>query len=182
MNREPRTRDLRQGNIDEREMVLPQLRIARTDEAPAVAALVNAAFQVESFFKRGDRTNSADVLNLMKRGEFLVLDAPEVAADAGTGLAGCVYARMNGDRGCFGMLSIDPGFQGRGLGRSMVAAIESRFRAQGCRALDIHVVNLREELPPFYERFGYVISGTLPFPDDGSATQPCHFIVMTKCM
>jgi len=163
-------------------MILAPLRVARADEAPAVAALVNAAFQVEAFFKRGDRTNPAEIVDLMQRGEFLVLDEPGVAGDAGTGLAACVYARMTGDRGYFGMLSIDPGFQGRGLGRSMVAAIESRFRAQGCRAVDIHVVNLREELPPLYERFGYVISGTLPFPDDGSATQPCHFIVMTKCM
>ena len=34
-----------------RMMVLPQLRVARPDEALAVAALVNAAFQVEAFFK-----------------------------------------------------------------------------------------------------------------------------------
>jgi ribosomal protein S18 acetylase RimI-like enzyme len=163
-------------------MILAPLRVARADEAPAVAALVNAAFQVEAFFKRGDRTNAAEVLDLMQRGEFLVLDDADETDDSRTRLTACVYARVTGDRGYFGMLSIDPRLQGRGLGRSMVAAIESRFRAQGCRAVDIHVVNLREELPPFYERFGYVISGTLPFPDDGSATQPCHFIVMTKCM
>jgi ribosomal protein S18 acetylase RimI-like enzyme len=158
-------------------MVLPQLRVAGADEAPAVAALVNAAFQVEAFFKRGDRTDAAEVRDLMQSGEFLVLDEPQ---PAGTGLTACVYVRMNGDRGYFGMLSIDPRFQGRGLGRSMVAAVESYFRARGCRAVDIQVVNLREELPPFYERLGYVSSGTLPFPDDGSSTQPCHFVVMTK--
>ena len=118
----------------------------------------------------------------MQRGEFLVFDDPNEGDHSGIGLTACVYARVNGDRGYFGMLSINPRLQGRGLGGSMVAAVESRVRAQGCRAVDIHVVNLREELPPFYERFGYVISGTLPFPDDGSATQPCHFIVMTKCM
>jgi ribosomal protein S18 acetylase RimI-like enzyme len=161
-------------------MVLPQLRVARVDEAPAVAALVNAAFQVEAFFKRGNRTDATEVGDLMTRGEFLVLDEPQAAGDSGTGLPACVYVRMNGDRGYFGMLSIDPRFQGRGLGRSMVAAVESRFRAQGCQAVDIQVVNLRKELPPFYGRLGYVSSGTLPFPDDGSATQPCHFVVMTK--
>ena len=161
-------------------MVVPSLRVARADEAPAVAALVNAAFQVEAFFKRGDRTDAAEVRDLMQRGEFLVLDDSQGAGDQGTGLTACVYVRMNGDRGYFGMLSIDPESQGRGLGRSMVAAVESRFRAQGCHAVDIHVVNMRKELPPFYERLGYVASGTLPFPDDGTATQPCHFIVMTK--
>jgi ribosomal protein S18 acetylase RimI-like enzyme len=161
-------------------MVLPSLRVARADEAPVVAALVNAAFQVEAFFKRGDRTDTAEIRDLMQRGEFLVLDESPAAGDQGTGLTACVYVRINGDRGYFGMLSIDPRFQRRGLGRSMVAAVESRFRAQGCRAVDIQVVNLREELAPFYERRGYVASGTLPFPDDGSATEPCHFIVMTK--
>jgi len=163
-------------------MELTQLRVARADEATAVAALVNTAFQVEAFFKRGDRTDAGDIGNMMQRGEFLVLDHLEARDAPGTGLAACVYTRTNGDRGYFGMLSIDPRSQGRGLGRSIIAAVESRFRAQGCRAIDIHVVNLRKELPPFYERLGYVASGTLPFPDDGGATQPCHFIVMTKCM
>ena len=161
-------------------MELTQLRVARADEATAVAALVNTAFQVEAFFKRGDRTDAGDIGNMMQRGEFLVLDHSEARDAPGTGLAACVYTRTNGDRGYFGMLSIDPRSQGRGLGRSIIAAVESRFRAQGCRAIDIHVVNVRKELPPFYERLGYVASGTLPFPDDGGATQPCHFIVMTK--
>ena len=161
-------------------MELTQLRVARADEATAVAALVNTAFQVEAFFKRGDRTDAGEIGNMMQRGEFLVLDHSEARDAPGTGLAACVYTRTNGDRGYFGMLSIDPRSQGRGLGRSIIAAVESRFRAQGCRAIDIHVVNVRKELPPFYERLGYVASGTLPFPDDGGATQPCHFIVMTK--
>ena len=161
-------------------MVLTHLRTARAAEAAAIAALVNAAFQVEAFFKRGDRTDAGEIGNMMQRGEFLVLDHSEAPDAPGTGLAACVYTRTNGDRGYFGMLSIDPRSQGRGLGRSIIAAVESRFRAQGCRAIDIHVVNVRKELPPFYEQLGYVASGTLPFPDDGGATQPCHFIVMTK--
>ena len=161
-------------------MVLTHLRTARAAEAAAIAALVNAAFQVEAFFKRGDRTDAGEIGNMMQRGEFLVLDHSEAPDAPGTGLAACVYTRTNGDRGYFGMLSIDPRSQGRGLGRSIIAAVESRFRAQGCRGIDIHVVNVRKELPPFYERLGYVASGTLPFPDDGGATQPCHFIVMTK--
>ena len=161
-------------------MALTHLRTARAAEAAAIAALVNAAFQVEAFFKRGDRTDAGEIGNMMQRGEFLVLDHSEAPDAPGTGLAACVYTRTNGDRGYFGMLSIDPRSQGRGLGRSIIAAVESRFRAQGCRAIDIHVVNVRKELPPFYERLGYVASGTLPFPDDGGATQPCHFIVMTK--
>ena len=159
------------------------LRVARADEAPAIADLVNAAFRVEAFFKRGNRTEAAEVEALMERGEFLVADDLE---QDGPGteprLAACVYVSVNGDRGYFGMLSLEPRRQGRGLGKALVAEIESRLRARGCRAVDIHVVNLRTELPPFYERLGYVPAGTLPFPDDGSSTQPCHFVVMTKSL
>ena len=46
--------------------------------------------------------------------------------------------------------------------------------------MELEVVNLRTELPPFYTRFGYAPSGTRPFPDKEFAKLPCHFIVMTK--
>jgi GNAT superfamily N-acetyltransferase len=80
------------------------------------------------------------------------------------------------------MLSIDPGQKGRGFGRALIDAVESRARAAGCPSMKIHIVNLREELPPFYQRLGYVETGTLPFPSPDEATRPCHFIVMTKAL
>ena len=80
------------------------------------------------------------------------------------------------------MLSIDPAHQGRGLGRLLIDAVESRCRAAGCPRMKIHIVNLREELPPFYRRLGYVEDGTLPFSTPEEATRPCHFIVMTKAL
>jgi hypothetical protein len=46
--------------------------------------------------------------------------------------------------------------------------------------MDIHIVNLREELPPYYRRLGYAERGTLPFSAPERASRPCHFIVMTK--
>lgn len=157
----------------------PDARPARPDEAPAIAGLINTAFQIEAFFKRGDRTTVAEIRELMNRGEFLVVDDEPLDGHQ-HGLAGCVYVERDVERAYFGMLSIDPRCQGRGLGRALVAIVESRVRAAGCHQLEIHVVNLREELPPFYQRLGYETTGTLPFPDDGSSTQPCHFIVMSK--
>jgi hypothetical protein len=46
--------------------------------------------------------------------------------------------------------------------------------------VDISVVDLRTELPPFYRRLGYVETGTAPFPDPAKAKRPCHFILMSK--
>jgi ribosomal protein S18 acetylase RimI-like enzyme len=153
----------------------PLIRVASTEDAPAIACLVNTAFQIESFFKIGERTNTGEILEMMRTGEFLMLE------DAG--LAGCVYLTIKQDRRAyFGMLSIDPSRQGRGFGRILIDAVEVRARERGCRAMDIHIVNLREELPAFYQKFGYVEHGTLPFPDGEHSTRPCHFVVMSKAL
>ena len=46
--------------------------------------------------------------------------------------------------------------------------------------MEIHVVDLRQELPPIYRRLGYVEVGTEPFPDAERAKRAARFIVMTK--
>jgi GNAT superfamily N-acetyltransferase len=150
------------------------LRIARPEEAVRVAALITLAYRVEAFFVKGDRTNADDILRRQRRGNFLVLEDP-----SGT-LAGCVYVERRNERGYFGMLSVDPSRQGEGLGARLVAAAEQQCRAAGCREMEIEVVNLRTELPPFYRRLGYVEQGIRAFPQDERVTQPCHFIVMTR--
>jgi ribosomal protein S18 acetylase RimI-like enzyme len=152
------------------------IRVASTQDVPAIVALVNIAFQVEAFFKIGDRTNPGEILGMMRGGEFLLLEDAE-------GLAGCVYVTAREDgHAYFGMLSIEPSRQGRGLGRALIDAVEARGRERGCAYMDIHIVNLREELPAFYRRFGYVEHGTLPFSHTEHASRPCHFIVMTKAL
>ena len=93
---------------------------------------------------------------------------------------GCIYLQRAGDRAYFGMLSIDPVWQRQGLGPRLIDAVEARARELGCRFMDIHIVNLRDELPAYYRRFGYVENGTLPFSDPERSTRPCFFIVMTK--
>jgi GNAT superfamily N-acetyltransferase len=149
-------------------------RLAEPDDAPALAALISLAYRVEDFFKIGDRTDAADVRARMEGGAFLVLED-----DDGV-MAGCVYVTRRDDVGYFGMLSIDPARQGQGLGSQLIAAAEARCRDAGCREMELEVVNLRTELPPYYRRFGYVERGTRPFTDTDRASRPCHFIVMTK--
>ena len=46
--------------------------------------------------------------------------------------------------------------------------------------MDLEVVNLREELPAFYRKFGYRVTGTHPFPAMERTKLPCHFMVMSK--
>ncbi len=83
-----------------------------------------------------------------------------------------VYVVIHGETGYFGMLSIDPARQGHGLGRQLIAAAEAHCRNAGCRQMELEVVNLRTELPPFYRRFGYAESVTRPFPITNARSSP----------
>jgi len=144
-------------------------------DVPELVRVVNAAYLVEQFFVAGDRTDTETVERLMQKGAFLV-----ERDDAGA-LGGCVYVERRGSRGYFGMLAVDPVRQGTGLGRRLVEAAEQYVRDGGARAMDIRVVNLRTELPPFYERLGYVESGTEAV-EEPRALRPFHFIVMSKAL
>lgn len=148
-------------------------RIAGVGDAEGIARLVNIAFLVEQFFIERDRTNPATVRDLMKTGTFLL------AEDAGN-LIGCVHTERHEDRGYFGMLSIEPSRQGTGVGHRLVNAVESDFRAAGCKFCDLKIVDVRTELHDLYHRWGYADTGTSAYDDPTPTKIPVHFIHMSK--
>lgn len=151
-----------------------QFRSADIADAKAITNVINAAFrQAESFFIERDRIDEDGVRAFLQTGEFLV-------AEDGATLTGCVYLERRGDRAYIGLLSVDPSRQGAGLGSRLMAAAEGRCRELGCHAADLQIVNLRQELPDFYRRRGYVPTGTAPFRPDLVTKIPCHFIKMSK--
>ena len=154
-------------------------RPATPADAPDLTRLINAAYRVEVFFLHGNRTSEPEVLARIEApaSGFLVIQRTD-----GDGLAGAVYVEVRGDRGYFGLLSVDPSHQGQGLGRVLVEAAEARCRAAGCRALDIDVVNLRTELPAFYAKFGFRPTGVTPFPAPSKLKQPVHLVLMSKSL
>jgi len=149
------------------------LRIATQNDAAAIARLVNAAFLVEQFFIERDRTNPATVRGLMEKGKFLL-------AEDGPDLLGCVFFEIRGERGYFGMLSIDPSRQRMGVGHQLVNAVEKYFRDAGCKFSDLKIVNVRTELHTLYHRWGYVDTGTAIYDDPNPTKMPVHFIMMSK--
>jgi N-acetylglutamate synthase-like GNAT family acetyltransferase len=153
----------------------PFLRPATTGDAEAIAALINAAFRVEQFFIDGDRTNPERVRALLQTGAFLL-------AEIDNQLAGCVYVELRGERGYFGLLAVRPERQKSGLGARLVAAAENHCRTAGCRVMEMQLVNLRAELPRFYQRLGYQEIGTAPFIADNQPKLPCHFVIMSKAL
>jgi len=150
------------------------MRVALHTDAPQITTVINAAFRIaEKFFIDGKRITQAEVEQLLSKGVFLVEEA------AGK-LNGCVYVELRGERSYLGLLSVDPTSQQSGLGSRLMLEAEKYCRERGSRAMDILIVNLREDLPSFYQKRGYVESGTSPFPPDVPTRIPCHFINMSK--
>ena len=149
------------------------LRTATERDAVAIARLVNAAFLAEKFFIERDRTSPATVRELLTKGNFLL-------AEDASSLAGCVYYELRGERGYFGMLSVDPSCQGTGVGRLLVSTAEKVFKDAGCKYSDMKIVNVREELYALYRRWGYAEAGVSPYDDPVPTKIPVHFIHMSK--
>jgi N-acetylglutamate synthase-like GNAT family acetyltransferase len=152
----------------------PAIRPATVADVPALVALINRAFAIERLFVDGDRTDVAEVERLLGEGGFLIAEDRHM-------LLGCVHVEQRADRGYFGLLAIEPAAQRRGIGRALIAAAEGDCRDRGATAMDLRIVNLRAELPPFYRALGYREVATEPFPDPANTLkQPCHFIRMSK--
>jgi ribosomal protein S18 acetylase RimI-like enzyme len=156
-----------------------QPRVATDADVSEIVRVINLAYRVEDFFIDGDRTNADDVAEQMSEPDacFLVVDANEQQR-----LAAAVFVETHNDRGHFTMLSVDPAYQGKGLGRALITAVEDHCAALGCRDLDIEVVNLRRELPAFYSALGFIPSGATPFPNRGKLRQEAHLVLMTKSL
>lgn len=146
------------------------VRIAGPGDGDELLRITNAAYQVEKFFIDTDRLSAESLARLLAKGVFLITED----------LSGCVYVEVRGDRGYFGPLSVVPERQGSGAGKLLIRAAEDYARAHGCRYMDLYIVNLREELPAFYRKFGYTETGTEPFPEGEPTTLPCHLVGMSK--
>jgi len=152
------------------------IREATPADVPALLRVINAAYLVEREFVEGDRLSEKDLRRTLGQGTFLVATRGD-----GEAIANVFLQRTAPDRMYLGLLAVDPAEQRHGLGRLMMAAAERHSRDAGCRAIDIRIVNLRTELPPFYRSLGFVSNGTAPF-EDPRLFKPAHFLVMTLAL
>lgn len=151
-------------------------RKAEPPDVVQITSLINEAFRiVEEFFVEGARITTDGVREHMSTGEFLL-------AEREGKLLGSVYLERRGDRSYLGLLSVDPKIQKGGLGSQVMLEAERYCRDRGDKHMDIFVVNVREELLPYYSKRGYEEVGTSPFPSDVKLKIPCHFIKMTKVL
>ncbi len=151
-------------------------RVAGFEDVAQLVRVINTAYRVEQFFIRGDRTDPAEVSQLIAstEGDFLVLES------GNDGIVGAVYASIENGRGYLGFLSVDPAHQGKGLGKRLVEAVESYCAERGCAMLDLDVFNVRPELPPFYTSLGFEAHSEAPFEKPELLILPAHLIRMSK--
>ncbi len=151
-----------------------QVRLADAKDAEVITALINVAFRKgEGFLMDRDRIDLETVQSLMTKGEFLLGYDRDV-------LTGCVYLEPRGESAYLGLLSIDPERQRAGLGLFMMKAAEDHCRERGFRRIELRIINVRKELPPFYHRCGYVECATEPLTPGMTPKVPCHFVKMSK--
>lgn len=151
-----------------------QMRVAASLDVESITELINTAFrQAESFFIESDRIDSESIRSLMGKGQFLV------TAENGVYI-GCVYLELRGERAYLGLPSVDPKLQRRGIGSALMKTAEEECAKAGCRYMDLKTVNLRTDNRAFYERRGYVETGTEPFPAGLNTKLPCHFVNLSK--
>jgi ribosomal protein S18 acetylase RimI-like enzyme len=161
--------------------VATSVRRARISDTVALTDLVNRAFAIESSFIDGQRTNTDEIAALIRSGGFLVLESDR-------GICAAVLFVRPGERdglpsshAYFGMLSVSPEVQGRGLGRRLVRVAEAMAEASGATSMSLRIINLREELSRWYRSLGYREVGTAPCTHV-PIKRPCHFVDMEKSL
>ncbi len=158
------------------------------EDAEDVAALVESAYRgatgrqgwtLEAFLVGGRRTDASAVRALMASADTRI-----VLARRGTELVACCLLQQRAPGAYLGMLSVRPQLQRSGLGRALVAEAERRAASLwGAQRVDIQVLGQDERLVRWYQRQGYLPTGTtIPFaPTNGAVPErPLHFVAMGK--
>ncbi|MBT8491544.1 MAG: GNAT family N-acetyltransferase [Deltaproteobacteria bacterium] len=152
-------------------LLVPTIRSAKPEEKSALAEVINTAFRVEERYIPGPRIDVDEAAARLRNGRFLV-------ADSGAEPAGVVFVDTHPSIGRIELLAVRPEHQGRGIGRRLLDVAESLCRAEGCRAVELQVIDVRRELVQLCKRKGYHIDGQVQV--EGTTRVPWHFVVMHK--
>ena len=70
-------------------------------------------------------------------------------------IVGTAMAGFDGHRGWVYYLGVDPEYQRRGVGTSLMKRVESRLMGMGCPKLNLQIRANNSEVQSFYESLGY---------------------------
>ncbi len=126
------------------------LRPATPADAPAVTALIRAAYEVFTPRLGREPPPMAD-----DYAAVIVSGAVQVWEEAGE-ILGLIVLRAADDAVLIENLAVSPAAQGRGLGRKLIAAAEAEAVAQGVSRLYLFTHTAMQETVAFYHRLGFV--------------------------
>ena len=84
-----------------------------------------------------------------------------LVATAGGRIVGTISATANGEHGHLRGMAVLPEWHGAGTAAQLLAAIEDRLRARGCREVSLHTTEPLKAAISFYEKHGYSRSGNV---------------------
>jgi dethiobiotin synthase len=124
------------------------VRPCRDDDEDGVVALWRRVFGY------GEARNEPRYVLALKQshGDDLLL----VARDGDT-LVGTAMAGYDGHRGWLYSVAVDPDRRRRGIGRTLVRALETRLAALGAPKINLQIRRGNEAVIPFYEALGYQV-------------------------
>lgn len=141
-----------------------EVRDIRPEDAGEVMTLQRAAFVSEALIY-GDPDMPPLTQTLEELQAELADNLGCVALD-GPRIVGAVRARHDGDLLLIGRIAIAPDQQGRGIGTTLLAAVEQRGRDAGATTAELFTGSLSEANLRLYQREGYTESERVP--GDGS--------------
>lgn len=100
----------------------------------------------------GMSDTSEEIAKKLKRDPDLFL----VAEDAGH-VIGAVLGGFDGRRGMVYHLAVAPEHRQRGVGSALMAELESRLNAKGCRKYYLLVTHDNTDVTDFYQRLGWSV-------------------------
>ncbi|MCE7915111.1 MAG: GNAT family N-acetyltransferase [Nitrosomonas sp. PRO4] len=132
-------------------------------QAQAIADLVNLTYRgnsgwtTETQIIGGDRTGRNEIQTA-----FMNPDAYFFITSQAQLLTSCIYVAKKQEYAYIGFFSVHPSFQGKGLGKYVLAQTEIfAMETMHVRKFMMFVVSQRQELIAFYERRGYVRTGRI---------------------
>lgn len=167
------------------------IKLASSDLAPEISALVNSAYRGESGAQgwtteagllKGLRTDSERVHDLIAaRGNAVLVKVIDGKVE------GCVHLeKKDASTAYLGMLTTNPSAQAKGTGSELLKAAEDYAKKTWeTHKIEMTVIDSRQELIAYYVRRGYRITNEKrPFPSDPrfgvSLVGVIEFVVLEK--
>lgn len=136
-------------------------RVVELVESAYRGEVSRAGWTTEADFLAGRRTGADDIESILANPQSRIL-----LAERDGELLACANVAIEDGEGYFGMFSVKPSCQGQGIGNLVLAEAEGIVAHEwGCKQMRMTVIDIREDLIPFYERRGYQRTGIKkPFP------------------